>query len=154
MTAVLLLLSIAAPGKAAEDGSPISFSAQGMADAIDRIEQSLEDYKALSEALALAAGVPEAGDISTEVVRFEVDGQAFSGLETVFWEVQNIGFANWVRYVRGYLASKDLEILQLERELAGLRGVSADSLDSMDAEILQLRIEFEREYLSGDNWID
>jgi hypothetical protein len=154
MTAILILLSIAAPGKAAESGSPISFSSQGMADAINRIEQSLEDYKALSEVLARAAGVPEAGDISTEDVRFEVDGQTLSGLETMFWEVQNIGFANWVRYVRGYLASKDLEILQLERELAGLRGVSADSLDRLDEEMLQFRIEFEREYLSGDNWVD
>jgi hypothetical protein len=154
MTAVLLLLSMAAPGKAAEDGYSVSFSSQGMADAINRIEQSLEDYRALSEVLALAAGVTEAGDIGTEAVRFEVDGQDLSGLETIFWDVQNIGFPNWLRYVRGCLASKDLEILQLERELAGLKGASADSLDRLDEEMLQFRIQFEREYLSGDNWVD
>ncbi len=140
----ICVLQATAP--AAVDTGEVSF-------VIERIEACLGDYAALSGTLAESAGETDPGDLAS-TGSFTVEGGELAGLGTLNWETQNIGFVNWVKYLRGYVLARDLEAVELRREIAELRGVGPDSIAALDGEAARLRARIEEEYSGEGNWAD
>jgi hypothetical protein len=47
------------------------------------------------------------------------------------WEVQNIGFANWPKYVEGYIEYLELKNMKLQLELAQKANAGADKIKAL-----------------------
>lgn len=154
MRRILLWLTAAiAAGARGQPGiEPFSFDVETAMYRLDQVSEALESFTVLTGILMDEAGAVYPGDIPEGAPPVEIDPALFAGIGNMEWDMQHIGFHNWVRYVRATLETQRMRIMELELRIAGLEGADAVDLDSM-ADALRGQAALVEEY-SAAGWGD
>jgi hypothetical protein len=123
----LVLLTAAVPGK----GPAVSgFDRIEALEYLDTLAGVLEDFRDLTSTVIEAAGASSWEGLGAGG-SVDVDRRTLAGIGNTDWEMQNLGFPNLVRYLRGTIEAQQLEILTLRLRVAELEGAPETRLDSI-----------------------
>ncbi|NLP05921.1 hypothetical protein GX411_08225 [Candidatus Fermentibacteria bacterium] len=140
-----VFLAVMAPGHPCSES--VEFDPETAVCRLDQIAEALESFTALTGILMEEAGALYPGDIPGGAGPVSIDPALFAGIGNMEWDMQHIGFHNWVRYVRATLEFQRMRIMELELRVAELEGAGRAERDSM-AEALSRQAALVEEYTS------
>lgn len=149
LLAAALVVAVA-PGLAGAE--PVEFDMDTAAYRLDQVAEALESFTVLTGILMEEAGALYPSDIPEGAGPVSIDPALFAGIGYMEWDMQHLGFRNWVRYVRATLEYQRMRIMELEFRVAELEGASPSELDAM-AEALSRQAALVEEY-STTGWGD
>lgn len=130
---------------------------------ITQMKSALQSFKSLSNLIYLKSNLKKDYKISTmdeskipvkAQIRVLMTGAELKKIGNQGWEIQNIGFANWPKYVEGYIEYMELENLQLKLQLAEKSKLGSDVIKKLSDSINKKEANIKKKYLSEENWTD
>ncbi len=83
----------------------------------------------------------------------QFSGEDLLSIDNLDWESQNLGFANWPNYIKGYMDYQAYENLKLKLEIAILKKLPESQVKALRQEVAEKEKSL-RGYLSPDAWAD
>ena len=88
------------------------------------------------------------------IAQIEINQDAIKKFKKVAWDIQNIGFHNWIVYTRAYLLKSNYRTNKLEYELAKCnKNVSQEKLKQIKSELDKAQ-EMYKAFLSRATYAD
>ena len=87
-------------------------------------------------------------------LKIEITGKELSSCSGIGWELQNIGFHNHMKNIRGYIDFQEYEILKLKCEIMQLKNGAVEEIEKLSMQIEQAQKRLDIEYLDETKWVD
>jgi hypothetical protein len=125
----------------AENGDLASYFTRTEANTrLTQIRSSLTSFKNLTNLVYLKSNLKKDYKINSfdenkiplkAKISINMLGNELKNVGNQGWEVQNIGFANWPKYVEGYIEYLELKNMKLQLELAQKANAGADKIKAL-----------------------
>lgn len=160
---LLILGYVSGPGPAQAQDLDSFFERGEAIERLDQIRESLIQFRDFTQSIFESSDlgskhdvyvlhenrIPEGADIAVGLT-----GRDFQRNGYLNWDMQNIGFPNWTKYIQGYIEYLELKNNKLTLELSILENQPASTIDSLKAVIKDDEERLMNTYLKEDGWVD
>ena len=87
-------------------------------------------------------------------IKVNLMGKDVVGVGNLAWEIQNIGFENWPKYIEGYIEYLDLKNIKLELELALYKKEPLDVIIKLQKKVKKKEKSIRDKYILQKEWVD
>ena len=146
---------------AKEKDQQISFSQEESEQVMNKINGALSDYRNLLNLLLnSSAELTEQQKLAfyrnslpkDQKLTFSVSSNDLKNIQSLDWDMQNIGFSNWAKYVEGYIAFQQLELLKKDLEIKRLKNETGT--EALQEKIRSLQKSLKDKYSGEHSFID
>ncbi len=146
---------------AKEKDQQMSFSQEESEQVMSKINGALSDYRNLFNLLLNSSSeLSEQQKLAFYINRlpkdqkltFSVSSNDLKNIQSLDWDMQNIGFSNWAKYIEGYIAFQQLELLKKDLEIKRLKNETGT--EALQEKIRSLQKSLKDKYSSEHSFID
>lgn len=140
-----------------------AFTLSNATRSLESISDGLEGYRDLVQLVRSKSNLQDTHGIrviheqnipeDAEIV-IRLTGRDLRSCKSIGWEVQNIGFPNFVQTVRAYMELQEYEKMRLQMRILELEGASAKILSVSENQIRTKRADWEAYFLDKSRWVD
>ncbi len=144
-----------------EKDQQMSFSQKESEQVMSKINGALSDYRNLFNLLLNSSSeLSEQQKLAfyrnrlpkDQKLTFSVSSNDLKNIQSLDWDMQNIGFSNWAKYVEGYIAFQQLELLKKDLEIKRLK--KETGTEALQEKIRSLQKSLKDKYSSEHSFID
>ncbi len=130
---------------------------------LNQIDQALSEFSIFTDLFKNNSNLESQHGISALYVnkipdnaeiKISLIGHDIKTFKTLDWDMQNIGFENWTKFVEGYIEFQNLRLLKKEHELLMLKGSSKEKISKIKNEIVTKEKLLKNKYLEENSFID
>jgi len=129
----------------------------------DQIREALNQFRDFTQTIFERSDLGSKHDVyvlyensipESALIVVGMTGKDFQRSGYLNWDMQHIGFPNWMKYLQGYIEYLELKNKKLTLELSILEDQPADIIDSLRAVIDDEEGRLQSSFLHEDEWVD
>ncbi len=153
---VLLLAAVPASSVWGQDDLTKFFTREEADSRLEQISDALTSFAHFTDLVRLNSNLKK--DFPNRIPKdarivSQFSGEDLLSIDNLDWESQNLGFANWPNYVKGYMDYQAYENLKLKLEIAVLKKLPESQIKALRQEVAEKEKAL-RNYLSPEAWAD
>ncbi len=130
---------------------------------LNQIDQALSEFSNFTDLFKNNSNLESQHGISALYVKkipanaeinISLIGNDIKTFKTLDWDMQNIGFKNWTKFVEGYIEFQNLKLLKKEHEMLVLKHSSKEKITKIINEIKIKEKGLKKIYLEENSFID